>query len=80
MTSGALKQLLDQRVQRDPASVVTQEVVATWTTEFGAHWAECEGNVVPSLMYTTFARPPAPPIAGEVAPTGLALQDRKSVV
>ncbi len=76
MTSGALKQLLDQRVQRDPASVVTQEVVATWTTEFGAHWAECEGNVVPSLMYTTFARPPAPPIAGEVAPTGLALHDQ----
>ena len=27
-------------------------------------------------MYTTFARPPAPPIAGEVAPTGLALHDQ----
>jgi len=52
MTSGALKQLLDQRVQRDPSLVVTQEVVSVWIAEFGAHWAECEGNVVPSLMYT----------------------------
>lgn len=76
MTNDALKQLLDQRVQRDPSLVVTQEVVATWTAEFGAHWAECEGDVVPSLMYTTFARPPAPPTAGEVAATGLALHDQ----
>ena len=76
MTNDALKQLLDQRVQRDPSLVVTQEVVSVWIAEFGAHWAECEGNVVPSLMYTTFARPPAPPIAGEVAPTGLALHDQ----
>lgn len=76
MTNDALKQLLEQRVQRDSSSVVTQEVVATWTAEFGAHWAECEGDVVPSLMYTTFARPPAPPATGEVAPTGLALHDQ----
>lgn len=76
MTNDALKQLLDQRVQREPSLVVTQEVVATWTAEFGEHWAECEGDVVPSLMYTTFARPPAPPAAGEVAATGLALHDQ----
>lgn len=76
MTSDALKQLLDQRVQRDLSSVVTQEVVSVWIAEFGAHWAECEGDVVPSLMYTTFARPPAPPAAGEVAATGLALHDQ----
>ena len=76
MTNDALKQLLEQRVQRDPSLVVTQEVVSVWIAEFGAHWAECEGDVVPSLMYTTFARPPAPPAAGEVAPTGLALHDQ----
>lgn len=76
MTNDALKQLLEQRVQRDPSLVVTQEVVSVWIAEFGAHWAECEGDGVPSLMYTTFARPPAPPAAGEVAPTGLALHDQ----
>jgi hypothetical protein len=80
MTNDALKQLLEQRVQRDPSSVVTQEVVAVWTAEFGEQWAECEGNVVPSVMYTTFARPPAPPAAGEVAPTGLALHDQLKVL
>jgi hypothetical protein len=76
MMNDALKQLLEQRVQRDPSSVVTQEVVAVWTAEFGEQWAECEGAVVPSVMYTTFARPPAPPAAGEAAPTGLALHDQ----
>ncbi len=76
MTNDALKHLLDQRVQRDPSLVVTQEVVTAWTAEFGAHWPECEGDVVPSVMYTTFARPPVPPAAGEVAPTGLALHDQ----
>ena len=38
MTADALKRLLDQRVQRDPSSVITQEVVAAWTAEFGAQW------------------------------------------
>lgn len=76
MMNDALKQLLEQRVQRDPSSVVTQEVVAVWTAEFGEQWAECEGDVVPSVMYTTFARPSAPPAAGEVVPTGLALHDQ----
>ncbi len=80
MTNDALKQLLEQRVQRDPSSVVTQEVVAVWTAEFGEQWAECEGNVVPSVMYTTFARPPSPPSAGEAAPTGLALHDQLKVL
>ena len=80
MTNDALKQLLEQRVQRDPSSVVTEEVVAAWTAEFGAQWAECEGDVVPSVMYTTFARPPAPPAAGEAAPTGVVLHDQLKTV
>jgi hypothetical protein len=80
MVDDALGQLLEQRVQRDRTSVVTPEVVSAWTAEFGAHWAECEGDVVPSVMYTTFARPPAPPAAGEVAPTGLALHDQLKAV
>ena len=80
MTNDALKHLLDQRVQRDPSLVVTQEVVAAWTAEFGANWPECDGDVVPSVMYTTFARPPVPPAAGVAAPTGVVLHDQLKTV
>jgi hypothetical protein len=76
MSDDALTQLLEQRVRRDPSSVVTHDVVSTWMATFGREWAECEGDVVPSVMYATFARPSAPPAPGEEAPTGVVLHDQ----
>jgi len=75
MTDDALRQLLERRVTRDPSSVVTQEVVDAWTSVFGTDWPECIGDVVPSIMYTTFARPSVAPVPGEAAPTGVVLHD-----
>jgi hypothetical protein len=75
MTDDALGQLLERRVARDPSSVVTQDVVDAWTSAFGTDWPECVGDVVPSIMYVTFARPPVPPAPGESAPTGVVLHD-----
>lgn len=75
MTDDALGQLLKRRVARDPSSVVTQDVVDLWTSVFGTDWPECIGDVVPSIMYTTFARPSVAPVPGEAAPTGVVLHD-----
>ncbi len=75
MTDDALGQLLERRVTRDPSSVVTQDVVDAWTAVFGTEWPECVGDVVPSIMYTTFARSLYAPVPGEAAPTGVALHD-----
>ncbi|MEJ6511566.1 MAG: hypothetical protein QNL59_06370 [Actinomycetota bacterium] len=75
MTDDALGRLLERRVARDPSSVVTQDVVDVWTSVFGTEWPECAGDVVPSIMYTTFARPPVAPVPGEAAPTGVVLHD-----
>ena len=75
MTDDALGQLLERRVARDPSSVVTQDVVDAWTSAFGTDWPECIGDVVPSIMYTTFARPSVAPVPGEAAPTGVVLHD-----
>ena len=75
MTDDALGQLLERRVTRDPSSVVTQDVVDAWTAVFGTEWPECVGDVVPSIMYTTFARPSVAPAPDEVTPTGVVLHD-----
>lgn len=75
MTDDALEQLLEQSVRRDPSSVVMHDVVATWSAVFGGDWAECDGDVVPTVMYPTFARPSAPPAPGDEAPTGVVLHD-----
>ncbi len=75
MTDDALGQLLERRVTRDPSSVVTQDVVDAWTAVFGTEWPECVGDVVPSIMYTTFARSSVAPAPDEVTPTGVVLHD-----
>ncbi|MTA43382.1 MAG: hypothetical protein F2567_10160, partial [Actinobacteria bacterium] len=75
MTDDALGQLLERRVARDPSSVVTQDVVDMWISAFGTDWPECVGDVVPSIMYTTFARPSVAPAPDEVTPTGVVLHD-----
>jgi len=75
MTDDALGQLLERRVARDPSSIVTQDVVDMWTSVFGTDWPECVGDVVPSIMYTTFARPSVAPAPDEVTPTGVVLHD-----
>ena len=76
MSDDALEQLLERSVRRDPSSVVTHDVVATWCAVFGGDWAECENDVVPTVMYTTFVRPSAPPVPGTEAPTGVVLHDQ----
>ena len=76
MSDDALAQLLEQRVAREPSAAVTKDVVDTWTEVFGAEWAECDGNIAPSVMFTTFVRPTSPPAPGETAPTGVVLHDQ----
>lgn len=76
MSDDALKQVLERTVRRDPSAVVSREVVGTWSAVFGGDWAECGGNIVPTLMYTTFVRPSAPPAPGDEAPTGVVLHDQ----
>ena len=75
MTDDALRQLLEKRVRRELSAPVEQTTIDEWCAVFGNEWPECVGDVAPSVMYTTFVRPPHPPAAGESAPTGVVLHD-----
>ena len=75
MIDDALGQLLDRRVQRELSAPVERGTIEAWRAVFGNEWPECVGDVAPSVMFTTFVRPPLPPAPGETAPTGLVLHD-----
>jgi hypothetical protein len=75
MVDDALGQLLDRRVQRELSAPVERGTINEWCAVFGNEWPECVGDVAPSVMFTTFVRPPLPPAPGEAAPTGLVLHD-----
>ncbi len=75
MADDALKQLLEKRVRREVSAPVERATVDEWCAVFGRTWPECVGDSAPSVMYTTFVRPPHPPAAGESAPTGVVLHD-----
>jgi hypothetical protein len=75
MVDDALGQLLEKRVQRELSAPVERVTINEWCAVFGNEWPECVGDVAPSVMFTTFVRPPLPPAPGEAAPTGLVLHD-----
>jgi hypothetical protein len=75
MADDALKQLLEKRVRREVSAPVERATIDEWCAVFGSAWPECVGDIAPSVMYTTFVRPPHPPAAGESAPTGVVLHD-----
>lgn len=75
MVDDALGQLLDRRVQRELSAPVERVTISEWCAVFGSEWPECVGDIAPSVMFTTFVRPPLPPAPGEAAPTGVVLHD-----
>lgn len=75
MIDDALRQLLDRRVQRELSAPVERGTIEEWCAVFGNEWPERVGDVAPSVMFTTFVRPPLPPAPGEAAPTGVVLHD-----
>jgi hypothetical protein len=68
MIDDALGQLLDRRVQGELSAPVERGTIEAWCAVFGNEWPECVGDVAPSVMFTTFVRPPLPPAPGEAAP------------
>ena len=75
MVDDALGQLLDRRVQRELSAPVERVTISEWCAVFGNEWPECVGDIAPSVMFTTFVRPPLPPAPGDAAPTGVVLHD-----
>jgi len=80
MSDDALRQLLEKRVRREVSPPVERATIDEWCAVFGSAWPECIGDVAPSVMFTTFVRPPHPPAAGEAAPTGVVLHDSLKVL
>jgi len=67
--------MLERTLVRSPSAPIDSAVVDNWCSVFGEQWAERSKKIIPTLMYPTFLRPPAPPLPGQSFATGLGLHD-----
>lgn len=75
MAHDAIGQLLDRCVQREVSIPVERATIDEWCAVFGNEWPECVDDVAPSVMFTTFVRPPLPPALGETVSSGVVLHE-----